>query len=320
MDLSVRMRSMLHLTLEQEYGRAQLWTGLEKNSGDPLRVAYVGDAKAYQMQTPEYLQQKLFCPEGFSVEEVAQVAPRKEREVAESLAGQADMVIVEGNDSLRWRPKTGEWRASPTSIHMVLKLNRFQDWTEIEKAMQLQKRKIKTAHRNGLSLEVSKSDTDFDLFYNRMYVPMMQERHPGYGVIHTRDSAYGQFRNGLLMLVRNENGEAIGGGLFNTTKRSAFLLHTGLLDGDTCWYEHGASSALYYHSIQWFYNNKFWLYNAGGCRAFASDGLYEFKRRWGMQPTKDLWNPRRWLFWVPSGSSAAMQWLHSLEILSNGAA
>ncbi len=306
-------RAVMILFSEYEKGQAQIWCGMEPNSGKQLRVAYVGTALAYRAHSPEYLKRILFTPDEIQVEQVCDVPILGARRAAEALAKEADLVIVEDHDVLKWQPAVGEWRFFPIFIHMMLRYSHFRTWDDIEKGMYLQKRKIKTFQRNGLVLDVSQSEEDFSLFYDRMYTPMMHSRHPGYGIIHSKESVYQQFRSGMLMLVRDPGGQAVGGGLFTINNKSVALLHTGLLDGDARWYEYGASSALYYHSIRWFFDQQYRVYNAGGCRAFRSDGLYEFKRRWGFLPERDLWNPRHWLFWIPNHSPAAFDWLRSKE-------
>ncbi|MBE0699483.1 MAG: hypothetical protein IH586_21380 [Anaerolineaceae bacterium] len=140
---------------------------------------------------------------------------------------------------------------------------------------------------------------------------MMKERHPGYGIIHQIEGMRTDFQYGLLMFIREPGGQAVAGGLFKIQSGYAILLANGILDGNMEWYEKGANSALYYYSLQWFHQNGFKIYDAGNCRPFVTDGLYEYKRRWGLSPVRDLWSPREWLFWLPDSASAAMEWLEA---------
>lgn len=309
----IKARSGLLASIEDAPGRAEIWHGREKESGELLRAAYVGNAQAYQAHSPEYLKRILFGGEDVECAAMRDVAVVSSKQTGKALAGEADLVIIEESDALRWQPEYGSWRIFPTSVHLILKYFKYKTWDDIEKGMYLQKRKIRTALRNGLSFEISRSEDDFDWFYDRMYAPMMEKRHAGYGIIHPKEHVRHQFQHGLLGMVREPGGMPVGGGLFTLRKKTATLLHTGLLDGDMRWYEFGASSAMYYHSIRWFYDQQFHYYNAGGARPFKSDGLYEFKRRWGLKPVKDVWNLRHWLFWVPNGNKTALQWLNSHE-------
>jgi len=83
------------------------------------------------------------------------------------------------------------------------------------------------------------------------------------------------------------------------------------LDGDQAWLQTGALSALYFGSIKWCFDHHIRRCDIGEVRPFANDGLYQYKRRWGFRPIRELWNPREWLIWAPHSSETALRWLEA---------
>ena len=208
-----------------------------------------------------------------------------------------------------------------------------QSWEAIEKGMRSHKHNIKLAARNGFTSQISHAVEDFDTFYETMHVPMIKERHAGYGIVDDQDAMREQFRNGLLLLIRQPaaveqpaaegqaapEGQAVAGALVYLRGRSAFGTSNGVLNGDPKWYAQGAVSALYYHNFRWCYDNQIERFDAGGCRPFTTDGLYQFKYHWGLRPAQDLWNERQWLFWAPTSAPVAVDWLKAHPVILSDA-
>ena len=308
-----KARAGLVYNLEGRAGRLQYWHGAEVSGGQPLRAAYLGDAQGYKVASPEYLRHILLQPEGQAVQEPPSNSAfpmRRVRSAAEEAAKAAGLVIVEGSDLLRWQPDRGVWGWLPTWVRMVVTFRPGQTWDEIQAAMRKHRDNIRRAQTGGFTFAVSRRPEDFEFFYHRMHLPMLNERHGEYGVADKKETLAGQFRQGLLFFVMHD-GRPVAGGLRYLRGRSVYGLASGVLDGDPAWNRQGAVAFLYLESIRWCFEHGYRRYDLGGVRPFASDGLYRFKYRWGARPERDLWLGRSWLFWAPSGSPAALDWLRA---------
>jgi hypothetical protein len=309
-----RARLALVLALEGLEGRAEFWSGAERETGRPLKVLYLADGRAYKVGSPQYLQHILFQPESFTVTEGERFSMTAVRERAQALAAQAGLVLVEGNDLLRWQPESGMWMQSPTWARMVFHYHPGEPWEETEKRMRRQKNNLRRMRQSDFEFTASHSDADFDYFYDHMHVPMMEGRHAGYGHVDNKESMRRLFHEGALFLVLHE-GQRVAGGLVHFKGRSAFGIANGVVHGNAYWYDQGAVTLLYYETLRWFHTVGFASYDFGGVRPFQSDGLYQYKSRWGLTAEADLWLGRSWLFWSPAGDPAADGWLRANPII-----
>lgn len=305
-----RARQGLLFNLEGLSGLAEVWQGAEVRSGRVLRVAYVGDQYAYKVNSPRYLQHILFQPDSFSVESLGECAMTGARRLAQRLASSADLVIVDGSDVLRWQPAAGEWLLAPSWVRMIIPFHPGQTWADVEKNLRFHRENIRTARRAGLTALISHSDADFELFFERMHVPMMQDRHKEYGVIDNKEHMRRLFHEGLLFMVYKD-GQAVAGEVLHLRRNSLFGISNGYLDGDPRWLNDGAISLLYLETIRWSLENGMARYDMGGVRPFTANGLYQYKLHWGALPEVDLWHGRSWLLWAPSAAPAAVDWLRA---------
>ncbi len=199
---AVKARLALLLFLESGQGRAEFWHGAERESGRSLRVAYLADQRSFKVHSPQYLQQLLFQPGTLQIQDCRSYPVFRSRALAVEMGRAADLVIVEENKLLRWTPPVGVWQHVPLWVRMVMRFPQGQSWEAIEKGMRSHKHNIKLAARNGFTSQISHAVEDFDTFYETMHVPMIKERHAGYGIVDDQDAMREQFRNGLLLLIR----------------------------------------------------------------------------------------------------------------------
>lgn len=302
-----RARLALLLALEGTQGRAQVWQGVEKTSGRPLRVAYLGDLQGYKVASPQYLQHTLFQPGSVRVEERGPLAMRSAGRAAQTYPD-ADLVIIEGNDLLRWQPPGGLWLRAPTWVRMVMDFPPDEPWETVYRKMHAQRKNIRSAERSGFTFAISKAERDFEFFYDRLHVPTMASRHKEYGLVDKKENMRASFEKGVLFQVC-QGEQMVAAGLVEIHGRSVYGITNGVLDGDRALYSRGAMSMLYFGSIRWCHEQGMRHYDVGGVRPFASDGLYQHKQHWGMHPMRDLWLGRSWLLWSPTETPTTQDWL-----------
>jgi hypothetical protein len=309
--LLFHLRLVLMYLLYGQEGAVEFWQGEESAGGQPLRVAYIGIPSAAEGHSPEYLRHILFRAGTARVEARGPCPMRRARQAAQALAAEADLVIVDRSPLQRWSPTGGGWLVTPVFVRMAFDLDPSQPWQAAEARMAGQKHNLSLVRRHGYTLRCSRDPADFDFFYERMHIPMMQARHGDYGVLEGKNGLLEQFRRGHVMLVELPGQGPVAGALNTRYGPCVFGIVSGTLDGDMRWHKQGALSALYYLTLRWCHENGVTRFDNGYCRPFESDGPYRHKRRWGMHPVPDPWPLREWLFWVPHGAPAALEWLRA---------
>jgi len=160
-------------------------------------------------------------------------------------------------------------------------------------------RKLKESERRirkyELSYRVSHSDTDFEIFYYKMYVPHAQKQHGKYSVKLAYKQMEEVFKDGYLLLVI-QAGIAIAGQLFSLRDGILSTFRMGILNGDRSYVEMGAISALYYFTVE--YANSAFRFNRLDCGeslSFPDDGVFLNKREMGATVYPDN-DSESWIF------------------------
>lgn len=309
-------RQRLMLYLEGLQGAAEQWVGEEINTGQPLTVTYFGDDRAIRYNSPLYLQHILFKPDTVRVTELSTFPMIHVRQEAEKAKMDSDLIISDGNGMLLWQPEEGCWARTPNWIRMEFVFEPGESWEDVERRFKANKNNVKRVLKNGFQYRISHSDEEFDLFYERMYIPLIKSRYGDFGAIDLKESMYKEFKQGFLLVIDDAEGQPIAAQLTVQHRKTLYSLSSGILDGSPELHAKGALGAIYYYSLKWCYENGMERFEMGGCRPFESDGLYQYKRRWGMTPTPDLWGAREWLFWSPADSPAAVAWLEANPVVT----
>ena len=150
--LAYRARWASNLARARQPGKAELWRGVT-SAGQPLNVAYICDAAAEWLRTPPYLRSILFADSEAVVETRGSVPLLHMRSAAELLAQQADLVIVERNCLMNWRPTRGKHMVVPAWIHMQMHISPDQPWTELEAKMRNQHNNIQKIRSKGVTAQ-----------------------------------------------------------------------------------------------------------------------------------------------------------------------
>jgi hypothetical protein len=287
-----------------------LLRGTAAEGGTPLSVAYLDTGSSM-----DFLARRLFQNGECTRERCGRAFFWQYGAAAERLASQVDLVVIERNNLLRWTPAYGEWVSSPTWVRMVIELDPAEDWSQVERGFKKHQKNIRRFQKAGYTYRISRSREDFDLFYDRMHVPLVTQRHTVDAFVDTPERLLKLMDQGFLLLVLDRDGQPIAGDLDHLSGDTFFGVACGVLDGDPALLDEGALSAIYYYALQWCHENGIRRCDIAEVRPFIEDGVYQYKRRWGYQPALELWNTREWLLWVPQGSPAALQWLRNHPFL-----
>lgn len=191
------------------------------------------------------------------------------------------MMVIEGDRCFSESMQKRGMLAVPEWVRFKLDISRSLDeilegWTK--RAGKDNLRKIK---KHGFVCETAHNFQQLSEFYHQMYLPFIKSRYGSLALISTVGHMKGLLEQGTLLLLRNQSDYIAGNLIYEGTPypRAAFL---AVKDGSTQYLRQGALSALYYHSIIWAKAKGYTLFDFGHCRSILSDGLFRYKRRWGM--------------------------------------
>lgn len=146
-------------------------------------------------------------------------------------------------------------------------------------------------HKNPIEVErkirkynllnkISNSMEDFDLFFHRMYLPLIDKQFRNSSIIDSYQKMKDIFLNGFLLFVM-EDGKAIAGGLCLRKDNVLFFERIGVLDAGETYLKKGAQSAVYYFVIRHAKDLGLQKVDLTTSRSFLNDGVYRHKREWG---------------------------------------
>lgn len=119
-------------------------------------------------------------------------------------------------------------------------------------------------------------------FYHKMYLPYIISRFGKLALLASLGYMENLLQKGELLLVKR-GAEYVAGSLISTASSIPMLAFMGVKDGRTDYVKQGAISALYYYTILWAKERGYTELDWGHCRPILNDGLFLYKKRWGMR-------------------------------------
>ena len=140
---------------------------------------------------------------------------------------------------------------------------------------------LRIVRRSNLHPHYTQKTSDYDTFYNEMYVPFIQRRYGEKAYIRNFYQLRRSFEQGGLLWVM-QNNKPIAGLLFKRRGQLLQILALGTLNGERTLVKAGALTASYLFIIEHAKELGCELLDFGGCRPLLNDGLMRYKRKWGM--------------------------------------
>jgi hypothetical protein len=210
---------------------------------------------------------------------------------------EGDLVVCELNQIVRLSPAgTDVFFKLPQIIKLVVP-GIDRPTNEILADFQEHNRsRILRLERQGYSFETTHSKADFDLFYHRMYLPYISDRHSGRSaIICSYDHVYHYFHDGVLILIKKDQ-EPIAGGVCQVYGDNCRGFHMGVLDGRYDLVKQGTNVALWWYSLLWGREHGARRLVLGSTLSLTTDGVFIFKRNWGAKIEKEPENHIQWSF------------------------
>ena len=218
------------------------------------------------------------------------------RPIAERLQAEVDFTFVDigmpYQDSLN---KSGDYLVLPDWINMIIPLE--GGWDSIESRFNKTTRKMirRTPYRSDLT----RDPKVIAQFYDEYYLPYLKLRHED-GVVESRRAVERRARQGGILRVIGEDGPIVAGVVY-PEDGVLYYLWLGMAERYLDNQPEGALAASYYFCLHYAHAHGFKAANWMGTRSFPTDGVYQFKRKWG-PVIEDSFSPDSLLF-KPSGNN-----------------
>jgi hypothetical protein len=162
--------------------------------------------------------------------------------------------------------------------------NSSKDLNEIEKNLSHSaKEDIRKVKKNQFSFKITSDNKKLNMFYYYMYLPTLK-KIIGETEVFTPNYLLFKYLSEIgyeLMLVTHDEKDVCGV-YFYHHNNVLFLKYAGVFQGDISLIKKGALSAAYYFSIILAKDRKVRRIDFGGTRPFFKDGLFIYKKKWGM--------------------------------------
>lgn len=147
------------------------------------------------------------------------------------------------------------------------------------------KRELQRALRSNFSSELTRTEQDFETFYDAMYVPFIRERYGEQAAVRRFYSMRRLYRHGGLIWL-NQSGQRVAGLMFHKRKQKLDLVALGTINGEWAPVEAGAFARLYSLFVEHAETIGCTEVEMGGCRPSLNDGVLRYKRKWGVHLTE----------------------------------
>ena len=166
--------------------------------------------------------------------------------------------------------------------------------------MKDRRKSISKLKKQDFEYGISDDPTDLQFFYRKIYIPYVTERYQDRArIISDKHEFYQSLfeRKAKLLYVNYQsNLVAANSGVLRRYGRTFSALHMGVDQDYTHLLQQDVVVALYWHVINWARAQQFHFVDFGRTRARLNDGVFEFKRRWGMQFERDVTTYTMWTF------------------------
>ena len=227
---------------------------------------------------------------------------RMEREV--------DFVFVDIGMPYHWYLcRSGEYLVMPDWIDMFIPIE--GDWDRVESSFNKTTRK--QIRRNPYGYEVSNDPEVITQFYDEYYLPYLTLRHED-ATVEPRQAIERRARQGGILRVIGDDGPVVAGVVY-PEDGVLYYLWLGMPERYLENQPEGALFASYYFCLRYAFENTFREVNWMGTRSFPTDGVFQFKRKWGVH-VEDMFSPDAILFKPASNNHKAIAFAETCPLMA----
>lgn len=153
-------------------------------------------------------------------------------------------------------------------------------WNSIYARMHRHKRKaIRRIEKLGYTYKITRESEKLRTFCDQMYRPRILHRHGKSAEVVSFAECERLFRSGGLLLVKLD-GKSVSGAIYVHHGDELYIPMLGVEQMDN--YFSKQVAALYF-TILWARKQGYKKIDYGSCRPFLNDGIFRFKKEWGMK-------------------------------------
>ena len=257
------------------------------NAGGPLRVDYAG------LEHRPGMADALFDDEPI-VQSTRRIAAWRIGALAAK--SDADLTVVAGSFYLVNRLPRHDALVLPLLVDMTLDVS--GDWQAVRRRLHesVRRHELRLVRKYAYEYEISARDSDFEMFYRKMYAPTMRNRKGRLVALKPFVIAREYFRHSQLLYLIRRRDEVVAGLLATRRGRTVRAELMGVYDADETLIHKGALGAAFYAVVHWANQNGYAEVDFGGAVPRLSNGVFQNKRKWGavVSPSPTL-HKRIWL-------------------------
>ncbi len=152
----------------------------------------------------------------------------------------------------------------------------------MKRSSRRRRRDIKKLKSFNYSYTICRDKKDFDFFYRKMYLPYITKRFKRAAKFNTYLGLNAFYtRTGRILFVK-KGGKPIVGILFKMSGETLHAFRFGVYEGDYNHIKDLAGQAALFFLIDWAKMNGMKSLDYGSTLPFFNDGIFSYKREWGM--------------------------------------
>lgn len=255
--------------------------GTETQSATLLTVLYSGDP-----QTMRY-----FCGRLYSREPLVRKMGRRPvwrlQRLGSAKTVQADLVLLELDSFWGASMRREGYLCLPQWV--LFRMDISQPWSEFRTrfARKSLRSNLTRVRKSGYYYSLATDNQAWRHFYEHMYLPYARKRYGDSCIVYSPRQHHRVFeRGGHLLFLHTRDHRRVAGVLLVPENRTLKFHSLGIRDDADPRLAAGSGTALYYFSILWAREQGYRCMDFGHCRPFLDDGLFLYKKRWGMRIDK----------------------------------
>jgi len=270
--LSPMLTKLRHFYRER---RLNLWllSGNERHSGYPLKVAYAGHVAG-----KNYFLHAAFGDGRVDVQH-SRIWAWNAGNFGGSRYHSSDLVVMEAGEAQSADSGGKMGFFVPNWFEAIIDVATLEQRLARSRNLKNDLRKIR---KSRFDYRLSRKRNDFDNFYHRMYLPHISKAHGDQALPMSYQNMLSNIEFCELLLVTRD-GKDVAGAILRYSGDQAHAWKLGVREGDKKLIHDGALSAVYYFQLSHLKGAGFQQIHCGSTRAFLNDGIFQYKRKWGMQ-------------------------------------
>ncbi len=247
----------------------KVFQGIEKSNSKEITIAYSGNDIQYENYVLELTfdgEPEIIFSEKVSLENVSEILKSKFENLS-LIYFESDRVELEKF----WEGKKG--LKFPRWIECTMDISDSFENLCKKKAF---KNFIRKINQNNYETEYSNSDENRDDFYYNFYKPYLAKNY-GATAYFIAYNYFKSMKDQTELLLLKKEGVTVAMVLIEYLEEFAHFAYMGFKDGDETYVREGATSGLYFYSIQRAQEKGFKYFCFGPSKSFLKDGVLRFK-------------------------------------------